>query len=360
MRILDRYIRASVIWSTSIVVLVLLGMESFIEFISELPSVGVANYGLLSVFAYVGMQLPSDLYQLFPVAGFIGSLIGLGRLATTNELTIMRAAGVSIARIAWSVVKAALMMIIIITAIGEWLAPSWQYHAMELKEKQMQRKLNPWASEALWLHQGQSFVHVDSIVSSNEVQDISRFDFDSHNHLIAALNADHGFLENGAWQLTQVSLTRLTPNNARVMHYDKLPLGVSFQPNLLQEKMQLDPEQQTVSGLWRNIQFRRQAGLLANELESAFWSRVLQPVTTVVMICLGVPFIFGSLRSASMGARILTGIIVGFVFYMLNQFLGPLALVYQFPAWITGALPILLFLLIYAVLLSQIGRRGAA
>ena len=64
MRILDHYIRASVIWATCLVVLVLLGIESFIEFISELSSLGVANYGILSVFAYVGMQLPSDLYQL--------------------------------------------------------------------------------------------------------------------------------------------------------------------------------------------------------------------------------------------------------------------------------------------------------
>ena len=63
---------------------------------------------------------------------------------------------------------------------------------------------------------------------------------------------------------------------------------------------------------------------------------------------------FWLFRSASMSGRILTGIIVGFVFYMLNQFLGPIALVYQWPAWIAGALPMLFFLLVYAVLLSRI------
>src|SRR5579863_724466 len=101
MRILDRYICSAVIIATGLVVLTLLGIESFIEFIGELPSMGVANYGILSVFAYVAMQLPSDLYELFPIAGFLGSLIGLGRLASTSELVVMRAAGISIARIAW-------------------------------------------------------------------------------------------------------------------------------------------------------------------------------------------------------------------------------------------------------------------
>ncbi len=354
MRILDHYIRSSVIWATCLVVLVLLGIETFIEFIAELPSMGVGNYDIFSVFAYVGMQMPSDLYQLFPIAGFIGSLIGLGRLASTSELIVMRAAGVSIARIAWAVVKAALLMLVVITIVGEWWAPTWQYNALEFKEKQMQRSMNPWASQALWLHQGQAFVHIGTIVSKQEVQDITRFDFDQQNHLLSSLTAHSAILQNGVWQLKQVDLTRLMPTKAVVMHYQTMPLGVKFQPELLQEKTQLETDQQTISALWKNIQYRRQAGLLATELESAFWARVLQPLTTVVMICLGVPFIFGSLRSASMSARILSGIIVGFVFYMLNQFIGPVALVYQWPAWIAGALPTVLFLLIYAALLSRI------
>lgn len=354
MRILDHYIRASVIWATCLVVLVLLGIESFIEFIGELPSLGVAHYGIGAVFAYVGMQIPSDLYQLFPVAGFIGSLIGLGRLAATSELIVMRAAGVSIARIAWAVVKAALLMLIAVTLIGEWLAPTWQYHAIQLKERQMQRKIDPWASQGLWLHQGQAFVYVGFVISNTAVADVTRFDFDKQNHLLSSSTALFGFLQNGAWMLTNVSQTQLTPNQAIVNHYAQMPLGVSFQPDLLQQKMQMEPDQQTIVALWNNIHYRRRAGLLTNELASAFWARVLQPLTTVVMICLGVPFIFGSLRSASMSARILTGIIVGFVFYMLNQFLGPIALVYQWPAWVAGALPVLLFLLIYAILLSRI------
>lgn len=354
MHILDHYIRSSVIWATSLVVLVLVGIESFIDFIGELSSVGVANYGILSVFKYVCMQIPAELYQLFPVAGFLGGLIGLGRLASTSELIVMRAAGVSIARIAWAVVKAALLILVVITAVGEWQAPTWQYQAMRYKEKQMHRNLNPWSSQQLWLHQGLSFVHIGAILSNTTIKDIERFDFDKNNHLLSSSTAARGVLQKGIWQLEQVNETNLETSQSLVKHYDQKPLGFNFEPDLLRKKMQIDPDQQTISVLWNNIRYRRQAGLLANELESAFWARVLQPLTTVVMICLGVPFIFGSLRTASMSGRILTGIIVGFAFYMLNQFLGPIALVYQWPAWIAGALPMLFFLLVYAVLLSRI------
>lgn len=358
MRILDRYIRSTVIVSTGLVVLVLMGIESFIDFIGELPSLGVAHYGILSIFIYVGMQIPAELYQLFPVAGFIGGLIGLGRLASTSELIIMRAAGVSIARIAWSVIKAALLMLIVITVIGEWQAPVWQYEAMQYKQKQTQRNLNPWSSQDLWLHQNHSFLHIGAILSNTVIEDVQRFDFDKNNHLLSAFSAPRAVLYNGVWQLEQVEETALQSEQSIVKHYERAPLGFRFQPDLLRAKMQRDPDQQTLTVLWSNIRYRHQAGLLANELELAFWSRILQPLTTVIMICLGVPFIFGSLRSASMGARILTGIIVGFSFYMMNQFLGPLALVYQWPAWIAGAMPMLFFLLIYVVLSSRIKFLG--
>jgi lipopolysaccharide export system permease protein len=354
MRILDRYILNSVLWATGLVVLVLIGIESFIDFIGELSSIGVANYGISAVFIYVGMQIPANLYQLFPVAGFLGGLIGLSRLASTSELIIMRASGVSIARITWAVIKAALLMLVVITAIGEWQAPTLQYQAMKFKEKQTQRVLNPWSSQELWLHQGQSFVHIGSVLSSTAIKDIQRFDFDKNYHLLSSSKAASGTLQGGVWQLQQVSVTLLSPDKSEVKHYDQLPLGFSFQPELLREKMQRDPSQQTISVLWNNIRYHHQAGLLAHDLEFALWARILQPITTIIMICLGVPFIFGSLRSTSMSTRILTGIIVGFVFYMLNQFLGPIALVYQWPAWIAGALPAVFFLFIYTILLLRI------
>ena len=161
--------------------------------------------------------------------------------------------------------------------------------------------------------------------------------------------------DNGLWRLSEVHITILEPNHVKAGFINELDVNFgSFSAHLLEQTTHTKPDQQTISALWNTIQARQQVGLLASELKSAFWARVLQPFTTIVMICLGVPFIFGSLRSASMSARILTGIVVGFVFYMINQFVGPIALVYQWPAWLAGALPTLLFLLIYAVLLVKI------
>src|SRR3990167_1853352 len=135
MHILNSYILYFVISATILVIFVLVGVESLMEFIGQLSDIGVVNYSLWKALVFVFTQLPSDIYQLFPMAGFLGCLIGLGRLATTSELIVMRSAGVSIAGVTGSVVKAAIVMMILVTLIGEFLAPSLEMAGDMMKAK---------------------------------------------------------------------------------------------------------------------------------------------------------------------------------------------------------------------------------
>ncbi|EKD76920.1 MAG: hypothetical protein ACD_42C00533G0002, partial [uncultured bacterium] len=126
MKILDRYIRRTLIISTIMVSAVIIGLQSFLSLVQQFHYVGDHDYSMWRAFLFVPMQLPAQFYQLFPMAGFLGALIGLSRLASTSQLIVMRASGVSVMRIAWSVMKAGILMIIVVTAIGEGMGPHWQ------------------------------------------------------------------------------------------------------------------------------------------------------------------------------------------------------------------------------------------
>jgi lipopolysaccharide export system permease protein len=62
---------------------------------------------------FVLLTAPRRLYDMLPMAALIGCLIGLGSLASSSELTIMRAAGVSIGRIVWAVMKPMLVLMLV-------------------------------------------------------------------------------------------------------------------------------------------------------------------------------------------------------------------------------------------------------
>ena len=61
---------------------------------------------------YVLLTAPRRAYDLLPIAALVGGMAGLGMLATHSELTVMRAAGVSIGRIVWWVLKPSLVLVV--------------------------------------------------------------------------------------------------------------------------------------------------------------------------------------------------------------------------------------------------------
>ena len=63
----------------------------------------------------------------------IGALLGLGSLARGSELTVMRAAGISVWRIAGSVAMAGLLLVLLAVLCGEFLAPPLQAMAKQQK-----------------------------------------------------------------------------------------------------------------------------------------------------------------------------------------------------------------------------------
>jgi lipopolysaccharide export system permease protein len=352
MKILNRYIRNVVISATILVILVILGVECFAQLVGQLPSVGTANYGVGMMLKYIAMELPAILYMAFPIAAFIGCLIGLGRLATGSELTVMRANGVSIGQITWSVVKAALIMVVIVTAIGEFIAPQLQVRADIMKANALGKSSRLEADKQIWLHHDNKYIYIDNIDGPTHITDINEFKFNGKqlHELIYAKSADK---IGKRWQLHDVVTTVLNDDHTQVFRDKSAWLNFNFVPNKLHKFKSLTLQGSLVY-LWQIVKLRKSVGLVATLFELTFWQRAIQPITTLVMICLGIPFIFGSLRSVGTSVRLVAGISVGIIFYMLNRFFGPITLLYQFPPILAALCPTLLFLAIYAYMLKRI------
>lgn len=352
MKILNRYIRRVVISSTILVVLVLVGVECFAQLVSQLPYVGTNNYGVVQMLQYIGMELPAVLYMAFPIAAFIGCLIGLGRLATGSELTVMRANGVSIGQITWSVVKASMIMVVIVTVVGEFVAPQLQVKADIMQANALGKSSRLEAKKTIWLHHDNTYIYIDNVAGPTHITDINEFRFHGKQlyEIIYAKTADK---VGRRWQLHHVMMTVLNGDHTRVSREPSAWLNFNFAPNKLHPFKSLTLQGSLIY-LWDIVKLRKSVGLVATLFELTFWQRAIQPITTLVMICLGIPFVFGSLRSVSTTVRLVAGISVGIVFYMLNRFFGPITLLYQFPPILAALCPTLLFLAIYAYMLKRI------
>ncbi len=102
--------------------------------------------------------------------------------------------------------------------------------------------------------------------------------------------------------------------------------------------MSLKPESLSISGLADYVGFLKETGQDPKRFEITFWRKVFQPISMAVMMLLAISFIFGPLRSSTMGAKIVIGILAGFVFYVSDIVFGNLSLVFSWLPVPVGAL----------------------
>ena len=353
MTILNRYIAKTVILSTLLVVIVVMALTYFIGLLGELRDIGSGDYGLIQAAMYALLELPHNLYQFYPMLVLLGGLMGLGALASHQELVVIRVSGVSIAKILRYVFSAALVLAAVGVLVGELVAPRSHYLAEKHKSIAESGGQAVATQAGLWVHEGDNFLHIDRVMARKQLEGVTRYEFDAHHQLLASYFVKKMDYDQGQWQLHDVVKTIFTTDHTRHEKLASSTWDLALNPALLNVGL-LEPDEMPLTALSGYTHHLVANGLQAAEFQFNFWKRVFQPLTILVMLFLAVPFVFAAPRSASMGLRMLLGAVVGFVFYILNALLGQLSIVFQFSPILAALFPILLFAGVgYLLLLRQ-------
>ncbi|MEQ5837121.1 LPS export ABC transporter permease LptG [Marinobacter sp. NFXS9] len=353
MQKLDRYIIKTVGGATLLVMLVVLSLDLIFAFIHELDNIE-KNYQTLQVLAYIFLTLPRRIYDYLPLGAFMGCLIGLGSLASTSELVVIRAAGVSIRRIVWSAMKPTIVVVIIGLILGEFVAPHFEKMAQSEREIARGGESNVASSEGLWHREGNTFIHVNVVQPSGVLLGVSLFHFNDKRDLTSASFARKATYEKDHWMLERVITTELSKQGTIRKTADQMRWDSQLSPSVLSVLI-VDPENLSISGLYTYGSYLDKQGLSSTSYWLAFWKKVLGPVAIAVLVLVAISFVFGPLRSVTMGFRVFTGIIVGLIFKYMQDLLGPMSVVFGFSPVIAIAAPIVLSAIVGAVLMRRAG-----
>jgi lipopolysaccharide export system permease protein len=334
---LDRYIGAQVFVAILGVLGIIVGLALLFAFIDELSDVE-DNYGLFDVLWYVLLTAPRRLYEMLPMAALIGCLIGLGSLASNSELTIMRAAGVSIGRIVWAVMKPMLVLMLAGVLIGEYLAPYTENQAQASRAMAQGGGDAQSAKRGLWHRQGQEYVHINAVQPNGVLFGVTRYQFDENRRMQSASFARRAQYQGDHWLLEDVATTHFRERSSEVIKQDSERWNIELTPQLLGTVV-LAPEALSITGLWGYIHYLAEQGLNNSQYWLSFWTKVLQPLVTAALVLMAISFIFGPLRSVTLGQRVFTGVLVGFVFRIAQDLLGPSSLVFGFSPLFAVLLP---------------------
>lgn len=343
MRVLDVYIGKAVIGGVALVICVLLSLFVFFEFIGEIDDIGRGSYDAWTAFRYVLLSVPRLTYELMPMGALLGSLIGLGVLAGNNELVIMRASGISLARITWAALKAGVLLVLFAVWMGEWVVADAEQAATDLRANALAGNTALRTAEGFWTRDGSDFVSVRTALPGGRLVGITVYEFDAAHALTRVTTAKSAVFQDGRWHLEQVSRSAIATDGVTTEVLPSLDWQARLKPDLL-DIIAIRPSTLSVSGLYRYIRYLQANGLSSGRYENEFWTKVALPFATCVMVFAALPFVFGPLRSVGVGQRVLIGVLVGIGFYLFNQTVGYVGLVYDFNPLLSAVLPTVLLL----------------
>lgn len=353
MRLLDHYIIKTVGGATLLVMLVVLSLDFIFGFIGELDDTS-NSYQALDALLYVVMTMPRRIYDYLPLGAFMGCLIGLGTLASSSELVVIRAAGVSIRRIVWSAMKPTIVVVLLGLFLGEYVAPHFERIAESRKDIAQGAGQSGASVKGVWHREKNTFIHMNAVQPDGVIYGLSLFEFNDDRWLDSATFADRATYSRDHWMLensvtTHISKEQITRDQAESKRWDG-----ELSPEVLSVLI-VKPDNLSISGLFTYARYLDEQNLDSTSYWLSFWKKTLSPVAISVLVLVAISFVFGPLRSVTMGFRVFTGIIVGLVFKYMQDLLGPLSVVFGFNPILAVAAPIVLSAIVGAVLMRRAG-----
>ena len=358
---LDRYISSAVLSSMFFVMLVVVGLDIIFAFVDELKRLQ-GNYQILQAVEFVLMRVPRRVNEYLSLTAMIGCVVGLGSLASNSELVVMRAAGVSVRRIVVSVLKPAFVFALLGLVLAEFVVPPLE------KIAQSSRAVAQAAGEmtfskdlqGYWHREGESFMRFNAVEPNGVLHGVTRFEFEGQHQdiggrrLTRIIYAKRGIYQKDHWVLEDIRTTHFSEGKTLHSQEKTQYWYTKLSPDELSVVV-VKPQNLSISGLFDYAHYLDQQGLNADSYFLSFWRKVFQPLGVIALVVIGISFVFGPLRSVTMGYRIFMGVIVGLAYKYSEELLGPASIVFGFHPILASAIPIAVCLVIGSFMLRRVG-----
>lgn len=351
MKLIDRYVSASVLVATAVVMFVVLSLDMVFGFIAETEDLK-NDYGVLDAAIYIGMTMPRRIYDYLPLGAFMGCLIGLGALAKNSELIVVRAAGVSLGRIVWASMKPVILVVVLGAILGEYVAPTTEKIAQSSKALKQGAQSNIVYGEGLWHKEGSSFIHVNAVEPNGALHGVSINYYGEGRRLEKSIFATRALYHEGGWSLIDVQISEFEASRVIASYVDLMPWQTELTPSLLSILI-VKPDNLSMTGLFRYAAYLADQGLDGGMYILSFWKKALQPATTISLVLIAISFVFGPLRSVAMGTRVFVGLVVGLSFKYVQDLLGPASMVFGFEPVIASLAPIAVCFVLGGLMLKR-------
>ncbi|OLF37442.1 MULTISPECIES: LPS export ABC transporter permease LptG [unclassified Psychrobacter] len=371
LKVLGRYVKTNALLAIIAAVVGLWALQVLFTYLSELEDLS-DSYTMSDALRYIFYRSPYFLEQFMPTGALLGAVVGLGLLASKSELVVMRAAGVSIYRIVGWVLQPALLFVLLALILNQFVLPNSNQLAREINNEDSSSLVT--SVRGYWTMQprfqsstegnmdgsaqpdGSDILYIDYADVQGNIGEVKRWHLDNNGDLQTATHAMGGqYIGRESlgttgklseqyryeWQLN--NMTELTINRGFESSQSKTPLNTLSLPFAPESVYLLtrDAEDLSLTQLYEHRQFMQQQGKRSLPHELAFWQKLLSPLSILSLVIVACSFVFGSLRTHSLGLRIVVALLFGLLFSYVQDLVGFVSLATGFSPMLMVLLPII-------------------
>ncbi len=354
MAILERYLAVHFLRFYLLVMLVLLALFGFLDLVDELSEVGEGSYHLDKALLYVASTFPTKLLQFSAIATLMGGSLALAALVRGSEILAMRAAGLSLARLAWGLLKAVSLLAAVLMLDAQFVAPKVSQQGFIMRQQALAGQDTLRTEYGFWSRDQRRFVNVGAIRHGRLPQDVDIYEFDPQGRLLGYLHARQArVVDEKTWELQQVTRKRWHGGILQTEFLPRLPWRSFLSPRQL-ASLELPPETLALTDLWRYVRYLKATRQEAEGYELLFWQRLLLPLNMAVMVLFLLPVAATHPRAGGFGWQVVVAVVLGVLYFLATQVIANLGLLWNLPPLLTALAPTGLILLLSLAWVRQL------
>ncbi len=324
LNLLDRYITRHYLGVVGLSFFGLIGIfyvATFIDLSDKLFKGQTSSGALLEYFWFA---TPQYVYYVLPISVLIATLVTIGLLTKSSELTVMKACGISTYRTAAPLILCGVIGSALLFGIGETILGSANQRAEAIRH--VIRGGSPQTFDVLnrkWFVAPDGSIYHYAYLDPDlkEIHGLSKYEFGSQQWALAKRTFINRASFNGDWEGTSIWV-RQFDNEFNLMPYTTTEQGrLSLEPPEFFVTEQPDAERMSYRELERYIAELRTSGFNVVQLTVDMQRKLSFPFVTVVMTLIAVPFgVLGGKRGAMYGVGV--GLILAIVYWVTISIFG--------------------------------------
>lgn len=343
MTIINRYLAVQVLLGLGIATAVLLPLFSFLDLLDQLDDVGKGTYRVEDAFLHTALLLPRRFVQLAPFIALLGNVIGLGRLAGNSELTAIRVAGISPIRISMAPLGVGLILLSFIAALEQFVAPQLQQRAISSRAVALDKSAALGKHLGIWTRDERNILRIGEMLHTEKAADIEVMHFDDNGFMLTYTYAKYAdLIADDVWKLSDVTIKKFMGNRIESVSLKSMNWKSFLKPDDI-STLTKSPESLSPTELFVHVRFLRATGQDADAYALALWRKAGGALTTIAMLLLSIPFIFGSVR-AGLGNKLVLASMLGMSIYLFDQVIANAGLLLHLNPALTALFPGLLLI----------------